>query len=386
MLATPTIVVNVSARERVATRLIFCLSGIMLGAWAPLVPLAKVRLQIDEGALGGLLLCMGLGSIVVMPVTGLLTSRFGCRKTITAASLGLCLILPILASVTAIWSMAVALIFFGMAMGCNSVAMNLQAILVERKNGTALMSGFHAMFSLGGILGSGAVTILIGLKFAPLSAALAVSVVLFFLLFAAYPGLLPDVDGAGKKSPAFVFPKGIVVAIGCLSLLAMLCEGAVLDWGALFLIEVHHAEIALAGFAYTSFAIMMTVGRLLGDRLRTAFGDLTVLFWSAMIAAIGFLISLLVPSALATLGGFMLVGAGISNIAPILFTVTGKTRVMPANLAVASVLTVGYLGIIVGPAAIGIIAHVTSLQVAFVLLGAAVLVIALSARPLFARV
>jgi Fucose permease len=371
---------------RGATRLVFALGGIVLGAWAPLVPVAKQRVGVDEGTLGLLLLCMGVGSILAMPLTAFLTSRHGCREVISFSAAGLCLVLPLLATGNSVWLMALILVGFGMVMGCTSVAMNLQAVLVERAEGTALMSGFHAMFSLGGIVGSGAMAGLLALQVTPLAASVAVSVVMAGLLLLARPGLLAQSEDGGAKSPAIVIPQGVVIAIGVLSLLAMLAEGGVLDWGALFMIEAHNADLGLAGFAYTAFAVTMTLGRLLGDRLRTMFGDLAMLIGSASLATLGFLASLFLPSAVAALAGFLLVGAGISNIAPILFTLTGKTRRMPANLAVASVLTVGYVGIIAGPAAIGLIAHATSLQTAFLLLCGAMVVIALSAQAIHRRV
>lgn len=371
---------------RTATRLIFALGGIVLGAWAPLVPVAKQRLAVDEGVLGLLLLCMGVGSILAMPVTAYLTSRYGCRQVISVSAAGLCLVLPLLATGGSVWLMALTLVGFGMVMGCTSVAMNLQAVLVERAEGTALMSGFHAMFSLGGIIGSAGMAGLLALGFSPLMASAVISALLAILLAAARPGLLAQSEGDGAKSPAIVVPQGVVIAIGVLSLLAMLAEGGVLDWGALFMVEAHNADIGLAGFAYTAFAITMTIGRLFGDRLRTAAGDLVMLIGSASLATLGFLASLFLPSAISALAGFLLVGAGISNIAPILFTLTGKTRRMPANLAVASVLTVGYVGIIAGPAAIGFIAHATSLQTAFLLLCGAMVVIAVSARTVYSRV
>lgn len=381
-----TAITAIAANERVSTRLIFALGGIVLGAWAPLVPVAKIRLDLGEGTLGLVLLSMGVGSIMAMPMTGFLTSRFGCRQVITASATSLCLILPVLAIVGSVWAMVTALVLFGIVMGCTSVAMNLQAVLVERQERKALMSGFHAMFSLGGIVGSGAMALLLAADTAPFIAAALVSLVMASLLVLARPGLLPYSDDGGAKPASFVIPQGVVLAIGCLSLLAMLAEGAVLDWGALFMIEAHNAELGLAGFAYTAFAITMTLGRLLGDRFRTALGDLPMLVLSALLAMVGFLVSLLLPSIIAALLGFMLVGAGISNIAPILFTLTGRTRRMPANLAVASVLTVGYAGIIAGPAAIGLIAHATSLQTAFCLLCGAMTIIALSARSIFHRV
>jgi MFS family permease len=335
--------------------------------------------------LGLLLLCMGLGSILAMPATALLTSRLGCRQVITGSAAGLCLIFPVLSLAPSTWLMALSLVAFGMAMGCTSVAMNLQAVLVEKMEGRTLMSGFHAMFSLGGILGSGAMALLLALGFHAPLAALATSLTMAGLLLSARPGLLPFSDPGASRPPAFVIPQGVVLAIGCLSLLAMLAEGAVLDWGTLFIVEAQPADSALAGFGYTAFAITMTLGRFCGDRCRIAIGDLAMLITSALVATAGLAISLCLPWTAAMLGGFLLVGAGVSNIAPILFTLAGRSRAMPPNLAVAAVLTVGYVGIIAGPAAIGFIAHATSLRTAFLLLCGAMALIALTSRPIYRR-
>lgn len=385
MSAVTTTLPQLGIKERISTRLIFCLSGITLGAWAPLVPVAKDRLAINEGTLGLLLLCMGVGSILAMPMTAFLTSRFGCRQIITLAAAGLVLMLPILTIAPSSLLMAAALVLFGMVMGCNSVAMNLQAVLVERGSGLALMSGFHALFSLGGIVGSASIAFMMAWGVTPTLAAVFVAASVALLLIVAIPGLLPYSDDSGEKAPAFVIPKGIVIVIGILALMAMLAEGAVLDWGALFLIQVHDADRNFAGFGYTAFATAMTVGRLLGDAVRTRFGDNNVLFWSAVLATFGFVVALVVPSAAAGIGGFLLIGAGISNLIPILFTLTGKTKSMPANLALASVFTVGYVGIIAGPAAVGFVAHLFSLQIAFVILCLAVAVIAASARTVVSK-
>lgn len=320
-------------------------------------------------------------------MTAYLTSRYGCRQIITTAAVGLALVLPVLTLTHTPFWMGVALLAFGIAMGTNSVAMNLQAVLVARQSERSLMSGFHALFSLGGIAGSGAVSVMLALGIDPTTASLAISMVIVVLMISARSGMLPidaDID-RDKKAPAFVIPKGIVVVIGVLALLAMLAEGTVLDWGALFLIAAHGAEVNFAGFGYTAFATMMTVGRLLGDSIRTRFGDDRVLFWSAVLATLGFVVALIVPSAAIAMIGFMLIGAGISNLIPILFTLTGKTRSMPANLALSSVFTVGYVGIIAGPAAIGFLAQATSLQTAFWILCFAVAIVAASARSVVAR-
>jgi len=368
-------------REQIATRLAFFIAGFATAAWAPLVPLAKQRLGLDEGALGLLLLCLGLGSITAMPITGVLTTRIGCKAVITSSALLTLLTLPLLAVLDGWLAMAVAIAAFGAALGTLDVAMNIQAIIVERSSGKAMMSGFHGLYSVGGIAGAGLMSLLIGSGvMSPVVAAGSISAASLVLLVIALPSLLPYGDDSTETAPPFAWPKGIVLFIGLLCFLCFLVEGAVLDWSAVFLISERGSEVGLAGLGYAAFAVAMTIGRLLGDRLRTILGEQRVLISGGLLAAAGFLVVVLVPSVSANLFGFLLVGAGASNVVPVLFSAAGRTRAMPAGLAVTAVTTLGYLGILAGPALIGLVAHLTELRVAFYLLVAAMLFIAVSFR------
>ena len=367
-------------REQIATRLVFFIAGFATAAWAPLVPLARERLGLDEGSLGLLLLCLGLGSITAMPVTGILTTRIGCKAVICASVLMILLTLPLLAALDGWVAMALAIAVFGAALGTVDVAMNLQAILVERSSGKPMMSGFHGLFSVGGIAGAGLMSLMLGSGMIdPVLSAGLVSAASLVLLVIAMPGLLPYGDD-GPTAPLLVWPKGMVLFIGLLCFLCFLVEGAVLDWSAVFLIAERGSEVGLAGLGYAAFALTMTLGRLMGDRLRTALGEQRVLIAGGVMAAAGFLVIVLVPSAPVNLIGFLLVGAGASNVVPVLFSAAGRTRAMPPSLAVTAVTTLGYLGILAGPALIGFIAHLSDLRMAFALLVGAMLFIAASFR------
>jgi fucose permease len=367
--------------EQIATRLAFFIAGFSTAAWAPLVPLAKQRLDLDEGALGLLLLCLGLGSITAMPITGVLTTRIGCKAVVTSSALLILLTLPLLAMLDGWLAMAIAIAVFGAALGTLDVAMNIQAIIVERSSGRAMMSGFHGLYSVGGIAGAGLMSLLLGSgAMNPVFAAGAISAASLVLLVIAMPGLLPYGDDSTETAQPFAWPKGIVLFVGLLCFLCFLVEGAVLDWSAVFLISERGSDVGLAGLGYAVFAIAMTLGRLMGDRLRTILGEQRVLIIGGLLAAAGFLVVVLVPSVSANLFGFLLVGAGASNVVPVLFSAAGRTRAMPASLAVTAVTTLGYLGILAGPALIGFVAHLTELRAAFYLLVAAMLFIAASFR------
>lgn len=363
-------------REQVATRVIFFVLGLVMAGPAPLVPLIKLRLGADEGTLGLLLLCVGLGSIVAMPFAGILTSRLGCRRVIVTGTIVMALVFPLLAVLEGFPAVAITLLVFGASLGLVDVTMNIQAVLVERDSGRAMMSGFHGLFSVGGMVGAGGMSLVLSLGMAPLVAAVLVSVVAVVALVLIVPGLLPYADRSSEKTPLFVVPRGGVLLIGILCLFTFLAEGSVLDWSGVFLTTMRGADIGSAGLGYAAFAVAMTIGRLTGDRIRMALGEKTVLLAGSLIGAAGFVLVLAVPSFEVGLIGYFLVGAGASNSVPVLFSAAGRSKDMPAGLAVTAVSTLGYLGLLAGPAVIGLVAHATSLTIAFALLAAAFLVVA----------
>jgi len=363
-------------REQIATRVIFFVLGVVMAGFAPLVPLIKARLDVDEGTLGLLLLCVGLGSMVAMPFAGALTSRFGCRRVIVAGAVVMVAAFPLLAVLDTIPTIAVAILVLGASLGLVDVTMNIQAVLVERDSGRPMMSGFHGLFSVGGMTGAGGLSLVLSLGLPTLVAAIVLSVVAAVATLLIIPGLLPYGDRSSEKHPLFVLPRGTVLLIGVLCLFTFLAEGSVLDWSGVFLTTLRGADIGTAGLGYAAFAVAMTICRLAGDRIRAALGERTVLLGGGLIGALGFLIVLAVPSFEAGLVGYFLVGVGASNLVPVLFSAAGRSKDMPSGLAVTAVSTLGYLGLLAGPAVIGFVAHATSLPVAFALLAAAFIVVA----------
>lgn len=363
-------------REQIATRVIFFVLGVIMAGFAPLVPLIKARLDVDEGTLGLLLLCVGLGSIVAMPFAGALASRFGCRRVIVVGAAVMIAVFPLLAVADTIPTVAVAILVLGASLGLVDVTMNIQAVLVERDSGRAMMSGFHGLFSVGGMAGAGGLSLVLSLGMQPLAAAVLLSVIAAVATLLIIPGLLPYGDRSSEKHPLFVLPRGTVLLVGVLCLFTFLAEGSVLDWSGVFLTTLRGADIGTAGLGYAAFAVAMTICRLTGDRIRAALGEQTVLLGGGLIGALGFVIVLAVPAFEASLVGYFLVGVGASNLVPVLFSAAGRSKDMPSGLAVTAVSTLGYLGLLAGPAVIGFVAHATSLSVAFALIAAAFLVVA----------
>jgi len=366
--------------EQMSTRIAFFIAGFGVAAWAPLVPYAKARAGLDEGTLGLLLLCLGVGSIIAMPVAGTLASRFGCRRVLTVGTLLICLALPLLATVSSLPWLVASLFLFGAGLGAVDSTVNLQAVIVERASGKTMMSGFHGLFSLGGISGAAGVSALLGLGLSPLGAIAVVIVFLLAALFKAAPHLLPY--GSESSGPAFAVPHGVVLFIGLLCFVVFLAEGAMLDWSAVFLSAERQVADAYAGLGYAAFALTMTVGRLTGDAIVRRLGAQRVIVFGGLTAAVGLALATLVPAWEAALIGYALVGAGCSNIVPVLYTAVGKQKVMAESIAVPAVTTLGYAGILAGPAAIGFIAHASSLNLAFMMIAMMLVGVAVSGRIL----
>ncbi len=364
-----------------ATRLLFLIVGFGMAAWAPLVPLVKARANLDDGTLGLLLLCLGIGSLATMPVAGALAGRFGARPVLAAAVLVTGAALMVLSRAAGLPVLAVALTGLGLGIGLLDCLMNLQAVAVERRAGRPMMSGFHGLYSLGCILGAAGVSALLSLGLAPAAATLAVVAAIAAAFLVALPGILPTVaDGPG--GPAFALPRGPVLGIGLLCFVVFLTEGSALDWSGVFLIQARGLDPARAGLGYAAFSLTMTVGRLAGDALVRRVGGRRVVVLGALLAAAGIGLATAVPLWPATLLGYALVGAGCANIVPVLFTAAGRQESVPAALAIPAVTTLGYAGVLAGPAAIGLLAHATSLTLAFLAVAALLLAVAAGAGRL----
>lgn len=361
-------------------RLTFLLSGMALGAWAPLVPYARDRAGVGEAELGLLLLCFGLGSLLAMPLAGMMTTRKGCRFVALVGGTLICCMLPLLASLSSFAGLALALAVFGAGLGSIDVAMNVQGLMVEQDHGRPLMSGFHGLFSLGGITSALLMSLLLWAGATPLlSVCVVVAIVAGLLLWHARH-LLPY--GADDPAAPVARPTGKVMVVGLLCFVALLVEGAMLDWSALFLRTAHQVDPRIAGGAFAVFSLTMAAGRFCGDTLRRRFGAVRVLVIGGLLVMVGFAMAILLESPPLFLLGFALIGIGLSNTFPVYCSVVGAQTAMPPGLAIATITAIGYSGILLGPALIGFAAHATGLRVALLCVGTLMLAQVLTARRL----
>ena len=368
-----------------ATRAIFFVGGFGAASWAPLVPLLRERLAIGEDVLGMLLLCIGIGSLLTMPLSGAAAVRLGCRRVLTFASVSFALLLFLLSQVGEILLAIPILLLFGAIMGCIDVVANVQAVIVEKASGKRLMSGMHALWSVGGFAGAGLFGVWVGmLGLTPtlstlIAAGIMTAVTVFFARF-----LLPYGGDAGGKMLAV--PKGIVAFVGVIACIAFLVEGAIMDWSGVFLTTVRGFDLSMAGTGFTVFSAAMLVMRLVGDKLVQKMGQKAIVLGGSILAFMGFLAVIFAPVTWLLYVGFFAIGVGSANVVPVFFSLLGKQKDMPIGLAVPAVSTLGYLGILMGPAAIGALAHATSLYAAFGLLAGLVALQFAIARHVYKKV
>lgn len=360
---------------KLSTRLAFFIAGFGLACWAPLVPYAKARLGLGEAELGSILLFLGIGSVVGMPAAGHLAGRLGNRAVVTAGAIGVVLCLPLLALAPNGLVLGASLFVFGVALGGIDVAANMHGTEVQVRARQPLMSGFHGLYSVGGLVGVGAVTLALSFGVDVAWTAGAASAIVLLCLLASLAGFLPTPKAAQAQS-LFVVPHGIVVLIGAMAGLTFLSESAVLDWGAILLSESKGMPIDRAGAGYAAFALAMTITRFVGDGVVARLGNLRALAGGALLTAAGIALAAWADESWVSIAGFALTGFGAANIVPVLFTLAGTQKAMPVGYAISAVSLLGYLGVFLGPALVGHVAALLTLPLSFGLLAVLMLAVA----------
>ncbi len=366
-----------TAQARWATRLAFFAAGFAMACCAPLFPFFKENVGADKAEFGLVLLCLGLGSIIAMPASGILAARRGARPVVLVGGFGLVAFLPMLALAQTPMTLGAALFFFGASLGTIDVAMNVHGAEVEGMEKRPLMSNFHAQFSIGGFFGAGLVTLLLSVSVSVVHAACIGAVITLIAVLTTRKGLLAV---SGAEPEPYALPKGVVLLLSVLAGISFLVEGAVLDWGALLIIDRDLTAPQNAGIGYILLSIAMVIARLSGDYIVATVGEFRVLVIGGLVTVAGIATVLISSGPVLALSGFILIGLGVANLVPILFSAAGRQKVMPAGLAIASVTTTGYAGILLGPAMIGFVADATSLITAFWLLALLIACVPVTAR------
>lgn len=370
-----------AVRGRWSVAAMFLVNGFVMGAWAPQIALLLPRHGIGEATLGLMILILGAGAVGAMLFAGRLIDRFGSRRVLETFALAVVPILPAVVLAPSLPALALAMALFGALIGCMDVAMNANAVAVERALGRAIMSSSHGFWSLGGFLGGSLGGWLIARTSAE-AQALVVAALVAGVALVARAGLLADppaprtmVSGGDRLLP----PDPGLWLLGAMALFCMVPEGAVLDWSALYLTQDLGTPLAASGLAFGVFSGAMALMRFAGDALRNRFGAVMTLRASGLVAATGLLAGGLAPGDTAAILAFGLAGLGIANSVPIMFSAAGNHPGLAPGAGIALVTMIGYSGILVAPASIGFVAEHIGFRATYVALAGLLVIVTLLA-------
>ena len=357
-------------RARLACAAIFAVTGSLFGNWVSRLPAIKDQVGAGTGTLGLALLGIAIGALLSKQVAGQLVARVGSRPVTRIGVVSSCLTLvPPAMSGDAV-ALAATLFAFGIAMGLLDVAMNAQAVTVQARLGRPVMSSFHGLYSVGGLLGALAGGGAAAQGLTPLAHFAAAAVLLGGAAAAASAWLLPErpSSGSGHRGRAWIsLPtagRTSLVLLGFVGLCSSAGEGAAADWSAIYLRDALGTSESFAVYSYAGFSVSMAAGRLLGDRVIARWGDVPVVTWSLVLAAAGFGLGLLAHTPTAAICGFAVLGAGLSVVVPVAFSIGGRLGGDAAGPAITVVSSISGMGFLAGPPAIGWAAELIGLPLA----------------------
>ncbi|MET3233520.1 UNVERIFIED_ORG: MFS family permease [Burkholderia sp. 1263] len=368
-------------KERIATIGVFLANGFGIGAWAVEVPRIKESLALSDTALGIALFAFALGAIVAMPLAGQLAPRFGSGRATALLGAAFVVALPLPAFAPGMAALCIVLFILGAANGALDVSMNGHASTIETQWRSPIMSSFHAAWSAGGLLGAATGALLQQGGVGVIGGLLLPGAVIGIVIVAAALLALRDLGPrAAASSSGFAWPSGGVMKLAMLAFLCMLVEGAVADWSAVYLRSTLNQEASVAAVGYSAFALSMAACRIVGDVSVRRFGSSKVVALGGLIAVAGLALVLSLPTVLTACVGFAMVGIGLANIVPVIFSAAGRSTDTPA-IGVSMAATAGYAGFLIGPPLIGLGAGWLGLRLALcVLVLAAAIVCLLGGR------
>ena len=371
-------------RARLAVATLFFVNGMGFATWIPHIPFAQRKFALDEATLGLTLLAIAGGAIVAMPLAGGLIEKWGSRRICIFSSLAFCLVIPFLLMGTSYPLFMVNLFLLGACGGAMDVAMNAHGVYVEGQYHQPIMSSFHGMFSVGGLVGAGVAGGLLALGWPPVQHMAVMSVVLLLLVAVAVRYLLPpepkEIAEGEPPAPLFALPRErTMITLALLAFFILMTEGAMADWTAVYLEAMPGTGASLAAVGFAAFSLTMAVGRLTGDAIVRTIGRVPVVRWGSALAMVGVLLASFSPHPYPAIAGFALVGLGLSNVVPIIFSAAGYLSPTAPGRGIAALTTAGYFGFLVGPPLIGLLAELITLAGAFQVLAASLLLVVVSA-------
>jgi MFS family permease len=359
-------------RVRIATSFFFFGMGFCFATWASRIPDIKSMLHLSEAALGTMLFVLPIGQLVGMPFSGKIVTKYGSR---TVSILGLLLYsfsLILLGLTTTKWQLASGLFLFGFFANFCSIAVNTQGVYTQQLFDKPIIGSFHGSWSLAGFFGALLSLLLLTLKINPLQHFIIAFVLIALIVLFNYKFIIEAKVKKQEEHSNYSFvknPDKTLIWLGIICFCGMASEGVMFDWSGVYFKEIVKAPGALVVLGYTTFMISMASGRFLSDFLVHKYGNKKVLIISGIVISSGLYLAVLFPYLVPSTIAFMLVGFGVSNVVPIIFTVAGNNEKVPTGIALTIVSSISFMGFLIGPPLIGFIAELTSLKYSFAVIG-----------------
>lgn len=356
---------NQRATKRISLSIYFLLLGFCFASWASRIPTIKTNFDFNEAELGNLLLAMPISSLIGLPVSGWLVSKFHSRIPLFIAFILFAFSLLAIGYTSKIEYLVLSVSLFSFAMRIVNISVNTQSLVLQKNYTKRIIGSFHGLWSLGGLAGVLFSTLMVKLQISMQDHFLYVTLFSLFLAIIAFPFLLKnDKVPAGNKL-IFGKPDKFILYLGLMVFFAALCEGGMFDWSGVYFKEVVKEEVFTLG--YLIFMTFMALSRFLSDRLIDSIGMQKTYILGSSIVTIGILLVILFPYFWPALFGFSIVGIGVAAVFPMTFALAGKSKKYSPGLAISILSTYGIVGMLIGPPLVGYLAHIFNLQYAFLL-------------------
>ncbi len=352
-------------KQRIALSTYFFLSGVGFSTWASRIPTIKDFFNFNEAELGTVLLAMPIGSIIGLPISGWLVSKFDSRVPLIFSFILFVMSVILIGFVQTPFLLVLSIGLFAFCLRILNISMNTQSITLQKKFKKKIVGSFHGIWSTGGLLGVGFSTVMVKMNVTIGTHLLIIA--LFILIFAllAYQFTLKEDKSVSGNKLIFGKPDPFIFYLGVLIFFAAVCEGGMYDWSGVYFKEVIKEDIFTYG--YLIFMTCMALSRFFCDRLMEAIGMRKTFVLSASFIAFGILIAILFPTFWTALLGFCFVGFGTAAIFPMTYILAGTSKKYSAGMAISIVSTYGILGMLIGPPIIGYLAHAFGLKNAFLI-------------------
>jgi len=352
---------------RLAISAFYFMQGVCFASWASRIPTFKSSMGLNDAELGSILFALPAGQIITMFFSAKLTTHFGSKKMLRATAPLYAIALTFLALATTGWQLAAFLVLFGITGNLCNIALNTQGVAGENYYGKPIMSSFHGAWSIGNLTGALIALGLVNLKLGMYTHFWMIALIsLTNVLFNAKKLLnYNKPDTVVEKTKFFTMPQGILVLLGVIAFCSMATEGTMFDWSAIYFEDVVKLPHNKAIIGYASFMFMMASGRFMGVYLIGKFGRKNLLQISGAIISLGMALAVIFPYLITAIFGFMLIGLGVSSIVPMVYSIAGNNKKVPAGKAITMVSSIGYFAFLFGPPLIGYISQLSSLRYSF---------------------